>query len=108
MAGMEAWQARVSRLIIDVLCSESVSSWHPALPLLLGHPDCFLLIIAMRGSDARTAYALYKKLPSHVVSRASSVLVTSKAAVRRESLSHRSFGSALVAENDGLYARGGH
>jgi len=33
------------------------------------------------------------------MSQASSVLITSKVAVRRESLSHRSFGSALVAEN---------
>ena len=34
-----------------------------------------------------------------VMSRASSVLVTSKVAIRRESLLHRSFGSAFVAEN---------
>jgi len=42
-----------------------------------------------------------------VMSRASSVLVTSKAAIRRESISHRGFGSALVAEHGARSARFG-
>jgi len=57
------------------------------------------LIITIRGSDACTAYALYKMRPPQ-----SSVLVPSKAAIRCKSLSHRSFGPALVTENDGRIA----
>ena len=47
-------------------------------------------------------YALYQMRPSHVASRPvlCSVLASSKAAVRRQGPSHRSFESGLIAGND--------
>lgn len=84
-----------------VLC---VGSWHSALPPLLGHPEC---------SFSQYRYGDLMDAP-HMPSikcdlvpgmlRNSRVLVTSKAGVLRKILSHRSFASALVAEN-GLPSR---
>jgi len=79
----------------DVLCT--VGSWYSACHHCWGIHN----VLFNNGRYGELVHASH--IPSikcdPVMSQAISVLVTSKVAVRRESLSHRSFGSALVAEN---------